>query len=239
MRRNLWWMMGPLRDGAGGDGADGGGGGTGFDPEAFKTSFKAEILGEVTKQLNGGLSRLEKTIKAMTGGGGSGGDGGGTGGNGGDGGDPGGGDPKPSTKEARELAKLRADLDAEKKSRIETESRAREANRISTLRSELAKHVDPKKLDAAVRIFGPDVRVLEDGSIVAGADESPVGEYLAEAIKQHEYLLLPVQTGGAGATAGNGRRGPAPLTMDQIKPGMSPEERTRAWDAIKSQLPNQ
>ena len=215
MRKCLIWQM----DAAGGDGADGGGGGTGFDPEAFKT----EILGEVTKQLNGGLSRLEKTIKSLTGGGGTGGDGG--------------GDPKPSTKEARELARLRADLDAEKKSRIETESRAREANRISTLRSELAKHVDPKKLDAAVRIFGPDVKVLEDGSIVGGPDEVPLSRFLVDSVKQYDFLRTSSPAGGNGASVGRGPSGPPVITLDQIKPGMKPEERARIMERIRSVLP--
>lgn len=87
MRKFLIWQMGPLRDAAG-DGGDGGGGGGGGAPAFDPAKFRSEIMADVTKSLNGGLSRIERQLAALkqppAANGDSGGDGGGDGDGGGE-----------------------------------------------------------------------------------------------------------------------------------------------------------
>jgi hypothetical protein len=205
------WLRSPLMDAAG----DGDGGG-GFDPAKFRT----EIMGEVTRMFNGGFARIEKLVarpkpdpepekKDDDGGG-----------------DPGGdvkADPKVKSLEKKLSGVLEA-LESEKRARLETEKKAEEKERHSSIRSELSKYqfANDGARDAAFRIFRDEIKRSEDGSLVGG-DDLPIGEFLDGALKSHEYLLAPKSAGGAGASAG-GKRGGASVNIEDIRVGMKPEE---------------
>ena len=214
MKPLLWMRHGRLMEEAGGDGADGGGGGSGaFDAKAFQ----AQLLAEVNKSITAATKALRTEFSKRA--------------------DP---TPEPepelTTKDdgkvnpqvkalEKRLADMAAKLDAESKARVETETKAKNERLSSTLKTELLKHVAPDRVDAAMRIFGPDVKYSEDGSMVGGSDETALADYIGAAISKHEYLLPPKQVGGAGATAG-GRRVQA-VDLDDIKPGMKADELAR------------
>jgi hypothetical protein len=200
-------------EGTGGGGGGGGGGGDAFDPAKFRT----DLLAEFNKGLNGALKNLkaELTKKPET--------------------EPEPEpepEPKPGEKtdsKVKALEKKLADaltkFENSEKARMETESRAKTEKLSGALRTELLKFVPPERIDAALRIFSPDVKYSEEGNIVGGSDDTPLKDFVEATIKQHEYLLPPKAVGGAGATAG-GRRA-APVDLNDIKPGMKPEELER------------
>lgn len=217
---NRFWLRSPLMEEAA-DGGGGAGGGGVFDP----VKFKGELMGEVTKMFNGGFTRIEKTLAALKptepkpaaeadqdqdqGGGKS-------------------ADPKVKGLEKR-LADLTAKLEASDKARAETEAKAREKERLSLIRSELAKHqLNPDSTDDAFRYFRDEVRFGEDGSLVAGAEETPLAEYVKAVVEKKASWQPPRQVGGAGASSGN-RSNQKPLTLADIKPGMSDEEKRRVY----------
>jgi hypothetical protein len=220
-----FWLRSPLMEEAGQDGGGGGGGTPTFDP----TRFRSDILADVNKSINGAMARLEKmlkpkpeetpkpdtTVETDT--------------------DEGGDKSKPTDPKVKALEKRLADMaakwEASEKARQETETRAKAEKLNGTLRTELLKYVPAERIDAALRIFGPDVRYAEDGTIVGGADELPLSEFVEAAIQKHEYLLPPKQVGGAGATAGT-RRGQQSVDLNEIKPGMKPEDLARVREAI-------
>lgn len=218
-----FWLRSQLMEEAGLEGGGGGGGTPTFD----QTKSRGEFLADVNKTINGAMARIEKMLKPKpeptpepepepepT-----------------DGGDKNKTtDPKVKALEKR-LADMAAKWEASEKARQETEARAKAEKLNGSLRTELLKHVPAERIDAAMRIFGPDVRYAEDGTIVGGADESPLPEFIEAAIQKHEYLLPPKQVGGAGASAGT-RRGQQSVDLNEIKPGMKPEDLARVREAI-------
>jgi hypothetical protein len=219
------WMRGPLRDEAAGDGADGGGGKAAFDPAAFQ----AALMAEVNKTINGVVKNLKKELAPKP--------------------DP---DPKPDpepdpkpddkakpdfqTKQLQEqVRKLTEKFESADKARKEAEDKAKSEKLRTTLREELGKAgVDPKKIDAAMRIFKDDVRYNDSDEIIAGSDEAPLAAYLESVISDYDYLLPPKQVGGAGATSGN-KRGVA-IDISDIKPGMTKEQEAAALAEIRRAL---
>lgn len=231
-------MSGPLRDAAG-DAAGGGGGGAADQPDFAKQL--ADMQANFTKQLNDGLKKQaadfqkqrsdeaaarakadeEARIKAEA-------------------------EAKEKADEAaaaaasagtkpdpqvavfrRQLAELTAKNEATERKAAEAEKKAEEKDRISTLRSEIAKvGVQPDRIDAALRIFSPDVKRSADGSLV-GSDDTPVADWLAFQIKQNEYLLPARTVNGAGATGGTGTKSAA-MDIGEIKVGMKQEDMARA-----------
>lgn len=144
-----------------------------------------------------------------------------------------GGDKKDPalTKLEKELAKMRTDLDTERKGREEATNQARSEKRTNTLTQELGKlGVAPERIKSALRAVDPDVKFSDDGTLV-GEDDSPLAEYLTTWIKGNDHFLPPKQVGGAGATGGL-RRGEKPLQLEDIKPGMKPEDMARARQLI-------
>lgn len=221
MRR---FLMGPLRDAAGGEGGEGGGG---FDP----VKFRAEIMADVTKNLNGGLSRIERQLAALK---------------------PAapppddtdGGDPPPDPKGGKvdpEIAKLRklieknnADLASEREARSKAELAGLEKERLSLIRTELFKHgLAEHAVDDAFRYFRDEVKRGESGDLVAGADEVPFADFIKATVDKRAHWLPPKQVGGTGATAGNtGRNAGKAFDTSVIRPGMSAEEKAAAYSNI-------
>lgn len=215
-------FAGPLRDPDPGAG----GGGDAFDP----AKFKAEIMADVTKNLNGGLSRIERQLAALKPPTPPAGDGDGD-------------DPLPDPKGGKvdpEVAKLRkqldkqaADLAAEKEERRKTTEAALEKERQSVIRQELSRHgLADDAVDDAFRFFRDEIKRTESGELVGG-DDVPVGEYIKDVVSKRPRWLPPRDVDGTGAKNGPGGRGtPAPFDLNSIKPGMSAEDRARAFAAI-------
>jgi hypothetical protein len=219
-------QQGPLRDEAseGGDGGGGNGGAPAFDP----AKFRSELLAEFNKGLNGALAKLKTELTPKKA-------------------DPEPepepepepdtkkGDPKPDWKVGkleRDLAKMKADLEAERKQRVETEKEAAEKERLSLIRAEIAKAgIADHSSDDAFRYFRDEVKRSEDGALV-GPEGQPFTEFLTQTLDKKQNWLPPKPIGGAGASAGN-RRGNKTPTLDDIKPGMPPEERKRILDWIQ------
>lgn len=210
-----------------GDPEGGGGGSDAFDPE----KFKAEILGEVGKQLKG-LERLLKPKKeppkeepASD------------------------ADPEPEAKPdakkdpafkalEKRLADMATKFEKADQARIATEERAKAERLNSTLRTELLKHVSLDRVESAMRIFGPDVKYSEDGSIIGGADEVGLAEFIESAIQKHDYLLPPTNKSGAGATPGSSTARGKGIDIDAIKPTASKETLDRARAEIAALVGN-
>lgn len=219
------WMRGPLREQAGADGADGGGG----TPPAFDPGeFQKQMAKLINDTVNGAIKNLKKELtpkepepKVEP--------------------EP---EPKPEDKAKPDfkvkqmedqLRKLNEKWEAAERKATEAEERSKAEKLRVTLREELGKAgVDPKKTDAAMRIFSPDVRYSEDGEIIAGSDDAPLAAYLESVIGDYEYLLPPKQAGGAGASAGS-KRGVA-IDIGDIKPGMTKEQEAAALAEIRRAL---
>ncbi|CAB4130789.1 hypothetical protein UFOVP130_34 [uncultured Caudovirales phage] len=206
--RPLWWMRGPVMEEAPGE-QGGGGGGTGFDP----VKFKADLMAEFNKGMNGALKNLKTELTKKPEGEGT----------------P---EPEPEPGKAkdpaaarfeRELAKLRGDLETERKGRVEATEQARQEKRVTTLTNELAKlGIQPDRIKSALRSVDPDIKFADDGTLV-GDDDAPLTDYLATWIKGNEHFLPPKQVGGAGASAGTGR-GESKIDINDIRPGMKAED---------------
>lgn len=224
MRKFLNWQ-GPLRDAA----AEGGDGGGGFDP----VKFRAEIMADVTKNLNGGLSRIERQLAALKPVA--------TPPPGDEGGGEGGGESAPGEKVdpklkalERQLAKLNEALANSDKARLETEKAAAEKERLSLIRTELSKHgLADHAVDDAFRFFRDEVKRNESGELVAGQDETPFADFVKSTVERRAHWLPPKQVGGTGATAGNQGRGAGKgFDVSAIKPGMSAEDKAAAYANI-------
>jgi ribosomal protein S20 len=222
MKIGNWYQRGVLRDPE--PGAGGGDGGGAFDPAKFKT----ELLGEVGKlfaPITGKLKELEEKLKPTepaAGGDGQQGDG---------------KEPKPDATLQKKYEKLASDFDAEKKARAEADRRAEEKERHSLIRTELGKFQYAKEngVDQAFRILGSEIKRDDDGSLV-GPEGQPFGEYISSQLTtNYDNLLAPKQAGGTGAT---GQRGGGQRTaqIEDIKHGMSQEERSRVRAAIAAAL---
>ncbi len=218
-----------------GEGTGGGGDGT---PAAFdKEAFKAELFGEFDRRFNGFTKALKADLakfvpKPKEGEG--------------DGTDPppdpkAGQDGKQTSAELklqRELEKLRKEVEEERRARTETEAKAKETSRKATISAALNGHqwANEKARLAAERLFDADVRYNEAGELVAGPDEQPVADYIKSALKDHEYLLAPKPTGGSGLGPGSGKApGAKAFTLEDIKPGMSPED----LEAVRAHIAQQ
>lgn len=90
--------------------------------------------------------------------------------------------------------------------------------------------------DTAFRIFSADIRRLEDNSLVGGAGDLPLREYIGETMKAHQYLLAPKDVAGAGARGGKGSSGAHAVDIDSIKPGMSAGDLAAATAEISAVL---
>ncbi|HUA18310.1 MAG TPA: hypothetical protein VMB25_06160 [Bryobacteraceae bacterium] len=103
---------------------------------------------------------------------------------------------------------------------------ADEADRNSAIRGELQR-LGVAKVDLAYRAVKDDIRRGEDGRLIArgGGGEVPLRDYLTQFVQENPELLPARITGGSGM--GSGPKAASPtggLSLDKIRPGMSPEE---------------
>ncbi len=107
-----------------------------------------------------------------------------------------------------------------------TRQAAAEAERVSTIRSELQR-LGVTKVDVAFKAVRDDIVRTEDGRLVARGEQGEMGvrEYLTDFVHQNPEFLPARIAGGAGATGsqrGPGESGGADL--EKIRPGMSAED---------------
>lgn len=138
-------------------------------------------------------------------------------------------------------AKALEDMQA-KQAKLEAEAEARakaaqEKERVAAIRSELSKHqLNPDSVDDAFRFFRDEVKFNEAGELVAGEEETPLSDFVKGTVEKKTTWLPPRNVGGAGAESGKGGKPAKPVDLADIKPGMSPEDRARVYEAIKNQM---
>ncbi len=256
--RIFWYVNSPLFEQAGegagsggGAGAEGGAGndgaaaGAGTDDKSGEkkdfnpTAFKAEMLGEMNKAVNGANKALKADIAKMfeklgtahAGGQGD-GAGDGAGSNAGAAGGAGTGDaaagsnaPKidPATavelrtvkRQNEELQKQWAEMKAEAN---QAKAQAEEKERHATVQAHLAskyKFYDQTAFEDALVVFRSQIKRNEDGKLT-GPDGTPMEPYIEEAMRTKQYLLAPKDAGAAGARQGSGRSGQRQYTLDDL-----------------------
>jgi hypothetical protein len=111
--------------------------------------------------------------------------------------------------------------------------RAEEAERDSTIRTELQK-LGVAKVDLAFRAVREDVVRNEQGRLVArdAGAEVDVRDYLQRFVHDNPELLPARVSGGSGANLGQRSSPPSSVDLDRIKPGMDPEEMERIRQEI-------
>jgi len=116
-----------------------------------------------------------------------------------------------------------------------TRAAAEETERSATIRAELQK-LGVAKVDLAFRAVKEEITRSEDGRLIARGGNGEVGlkDYLTQFVAENPELLPARMAGGSGAgapskTASGGGSG---ISLDQIRPGMSPEELQRVREEI-------
>ena len=116
-----------------------------------------------------------------------------------------------------------------------TRAAAEETERSATIRAELQK-LGVAKVDLAFRAVKEEITRSEDGRLIARGGNGEVGlkDYLTQFVAENPELLPARMAGGSGAgapskTASGGGSG---VSLDQIRPGMSPEELQRVREEI-------
>jgi len=115
-----------------------------------------------------------------------------------------------------------------------TRAAAEEADRNSAIRSELQR-LGVAKLDLAFRAVKEEIARSEDGRLVAkgSGGEVPMKDFLKEFVAENPELLPARITGGSGAASTpKAAPGGGGITLEQIRPGMNPEELQRVREEI-------
>jgi hypothetical protein len=203
------------------------GGGGGFDP----VKFKIELLADVGNLMKTQLGELAKTFKPA--------------------------DPKPDEKPEPkpdpapagdgkpadpalaslqgQVREMQAKLEASEKARQDAVKAAEERERTSAIRAKLGdfQFASDAARESALRIFGSDVVRGEDGNLYGPDKTTPFDQYIGKALDEtHDYLLKPKDVGGSGAMNPGQKRQP-PVDLNDIKPGMKPEDRARVLAEIE------
>lgn len=213
-----FWLNFPLRDQAG-DG-DGGGGGApaagALTLEAIEALFDKKLNG-YDKKIQGKLAKLGQPAPKADGGDGD-----------GDGGEPP-PTPKPGTG-VDENAKLRKTIeqmnkrDAEREAERQAEKAAVKADKKdAAIRRELAKvsFIDDEAFETAYARLDRDIKFTDDGQLVGGEDELPLGKFVTERMKKLDFLVKPREVGGGGVANGGKPSAGDDIDIDSIKPGMA------------------
>ncbi len=138
-----------------------------------------------------------------------------------------------SEREGAKLAKRMAKLETDA---AETTRRAEERERHAAIRSELGA-LAVTKPDAAFKIVRDDIYRGEDGKLYAKnaeGDEVPLKEHVAGWLKGFPEFQPPRTAGGSGAVGQASSLSPpgGAITLDDIRPGMKPEEKQRVYRRI-------
>ena len=109
-------------------------------------------------------------------------------------------------------------------------AKAEEAERCAAVRTELQK-LGVAKIELAYRAVKDEIRRGDDGRLTA-ADGSDARDYLARFVGENPELLPARLGGGSGAVAGQRASGGGSVGLENIRPGMSEEERERVRQEI-------
>ncbi len=115
-----------------------------------------------------------------------------------------------------------------------TRAAAEEAERSTAIRSELQR-LGVAKVDLAFRAVKDEIARTEDGRLVArgGNGELGIKEFLTQFVAENPELLPARISGGSGVgSAPKQAPGGGGFTLDQIRPGMDPEEMERIRQEI-------
>jgi hypothetical protein len=211
-----------LRDGE----PQGGGGGGAFDP----AKFKSELLAEVSGLLKVSLADLAKQLKPPE--------------PKPDGKPP---EPKPDGKDEggkpadpalaamqAQMREMQSKLEAAEKQRQDAITASEQRERTSAIRAKLGdfQFASDAARESALRILDGDIVRGEDGNLYGPDKTTPFDKHIAKALEEtHDYLLKPKDVGGSGAHNAGGKRTP-PVDLNDIKPGMSAEDRQRVLAEI-------
>lgn len=111
---------------------------------------------------------------------------------------------------------------------------AEEAERSSAIRSELQR-LGVAKVDLAFRAVKDEIARTDDGRLVARGGNGELGmkEFLTQFVAENPELLPARISGGSGVgSAPKQAPGGSGFTLDQIRPGMDPEEMERIRQEI-------
>jgi hypothetical protein len=114
------------------------------------------------------------------------------------------------------------------------EKQARETAKASHVRESLAgfNFATPSAANTAFELVRGQVKEQEDGGYIAG-DNLPVADFIKDFLqREHPYLLKATESRGSGATGSMGSGGGKPFDINQIRPGMTKEERALAVSKI-------
>lgn len=120
--------------------------------------------------------------------------------------------------------------------REENAIRAEQADRSAAIQGFLNKYpfANDASRNIAFQYFFNNADRNEEGDIIAG--NLPIDRFIEENMGNLSGLLASRPVGGAGSQMGNGRAKVGPQ-MEDIGPGMKPEDRDAAWNAAVSALP--
>lgn len=115
-----------------------------------------------------------------------------------------------------------------------TRQKAEQAERFGQVRDEL-QQLGVQKVQLAFRLLKDDIYRGEDGELYADVEGArmPYREYLRHFISENPEFLPPRITGGSGASGGGrGEISASGIDIEEIRPGMSREQMTRAWKEV-------
>lgn len=115
-----------------------------------------------------------------------------------------------------------------------TRQKAEQAERFAQVRDELQRH-GVQKVQLAFRLLKDDIYRGEDGDLYADVEGArmPYRDYVRHFISENPEFLPPRIAGGSGATGGGrGEISTSGIDIDEIRPGMSREQMTRAWKEV-------
>ncbi len=115
-----------------------------------------------------------------------------------------------------------------------TRAVAEEAERSAAIRAELQR-LGVAKVDLAYRVVKEDIQRADDGRLVVRGGSGEVGmkEFLTQFVAENPELLPARISGGSGVgSAPKAAPGGGGISLDQIRPGMDPEEMERIRQEI-------
>ena len=115
-----------------------------------------------------------------------------------------------------------------------TRAAAEESDRSAAIRAELQR-LGVSKVDLAYRAVRDEISRAEDGRLIAkgGAGEQGMKDFLAQFVAENPELLPARISGGSGVgSAPKAAPGGSGITLEQIRPGMDPEELQRIREEI-------
>lgn len=210
----------------------------GFDPAAFRTDVMTELnkaINGISKQFRTEITKLSEQLKPKP--------------------EPegdGNAAPAPATTGThanlppevsaeiqnlnRQLKKLKEDTETLNQQREEERKRRLEAERISTIKEAMnsVQFRDEASAKTFFKAIERDVRRNEEGELIAVGDDGvalPVADYVRSMAENLPGLLPPRGNGGSGAIPSSGKR--RVVDIDDIKPGMSDEDRRAVFQRLR------